>query len=95
MSKTKKAGRTPVLRQAVLVALKEKKRATATELGKAVGHKVTSIYLSTLVELGYLRVVEEVKTGKKGRPAHVYGLTAKGSATALNLAKAAKVAQAA
>lgn len=79
-----KRGRYPHKRDRVILALKEQRMATSSDLG------VSTQYLATLVERGIVEVRTQRKCEERGRPANVYGLSARGRGFAMNLTKRQK-----
>lgn len=87
MSKTiTRRGPKPTKRNAIVLRMREIKRATSADLG------VSTAFLETLNRAGIVRVVEHQRTDHKGRPRNVYSLDKRGQGIALNLSKAQKAA---
>lgn len=76
-----KRGPRPHKRDRVILAVKEKRLAGASDLG------VSSAYLNTLVARGILVVNAQRKCEGRGRPANLYSLSPRGRGFALNLSK--------
>lgn len=76
MSKNKKCGPRPYKRNAVILQLRDCKKATSAEL------TVATAYLDALVQAGIVRIIERSKKAGRGRPSNVYALSAQGNGKA-------------
>lgn len=84
MSKSNvKRGPKPKKRHAVILKLREMKRATSAELG------VATAFMNTLMSAGIVAAVDKAQKDSRGRKPNVFALTKSGQGTALNLLKKA------